>query len=150
MDLTNEQLIAEAVEITHAGIGKAATLERYRDHLVHYGHFQASAQGANFYTARSKHVRLFMGHLEKPGGAYPHASRLRCETTASPACGLRAENCRAGDGAIASCEGGADARGTGVRAVGPSARRIHATSHSDLGQRALGRMPLPRIQHKRD
>jgi hypothetical protein len=35
MELTNEQLIAEAVEVNHAGIGQESTRERYRDHLVH-------------------------------------------------------------------------------------------------------------------
>jgi integrase len=79
MELSNEQLIAEAIEINHAGIGKEKTLERYRDHIVHYSHYLASVHGATFYTARKKHVRLFMGHLEKPGGDKPHDARLRCE-----------------------------------------------------------------------
>lgn len=79
MELSNEQLIAEAIEINHAGVGKEKTLERYQDHLVHYDHYLASVHGATFYTARKKHVRLFMGHLEKPGGENPHSSRLRCE-----------------------------------------------------------------------
>jgi integrase len=79
MELSNEQLIAEAIEINHAGVGKETTLERYRNHLVHYDHYIASVHGATFYTARQKHVRLFMGHLEKPGGECPHSSRLRCE-----------------------------------------------------------------------
>jgi integrase len=79
MNLSDEQLIAEAIEINHAGVGADATLERYRDHLVHYSQYLASAQGGTFYSARRKHVRLFMGHLEKAGGERPHASRLRCE-----------------------------------------------------------------------
>jgi len=79
MELSNAQLIAEAVEINHAGVGRETTLERYRDHLVHFGQYLASAQGQTFYTARPKHVRLFMGHLEKAGGAKPHEARLRCE-----------------------------------------------------------------------
>jgi integrase len=79
MDLSNEQLIAEAIEINHAGIGKEATLERYRDHLVHVGQYLASVHARTFYTARPKHVRLFMGHLQKHGGEKPHESRLRCE-----------------------------------------------------------------------
>lgn len=79
MNLSDEQLIAEAIEINHAGIGKEATQGRYEDHLVHYSQYLASAQGKTFYTARPKHVRLFMGHLEKPGGERPHAARLRCE-----------------------------------------------------------------------
>lgn len=79
MELSNEQLIAEAIEINHAGVKKEATLERYRDHLVHFSQYLASAQGRTFYTTQSKHVRLFMGHLEKPGGERPHSARLRCE-----------------------------------------------------------------------
>lgn len=79
MNLSDEQLIAEAIEINHASIGKAATLERYQDHLVHFSHYLASAHGETFYSARRKHVRLFMSHLEKPGGDSPHAARLRCE-----------------------------------------------------------------------
>jgi integrase len=79
MELSNEQLIAEAIEINHAGVGKIETLERYRGHLVHFSHYLASAHAKTFYTAHRKHVRLFMGHLEKQGGAKPDASRLRCE-----------------------------------------------------------------------
>jgi len=79
MSLSNEQLIAEAIEINHAGIGKEKTLERYRDHLVHFDQYLASVQGRSFYTAQRKHVRLFMGHLEKKGGERPHDARLRCE-----------------------------------------------------------------------
>lgn len=79
MHLSDEQLIAEATEINHAGIGKTKTLERYEDHLVHYSQYLASAHGKTFYTAQKKHVRLFMGHLEQPGGESPHRSRLRCE-----------------------------------------------------------------------
>lgn len=79
MALSNEQLIAEAIEINHAGIGKEQTLKRYRDHLSHFSQYLASVHGVTFYTAKQKHVRLFMGHLEKPGGANPHDSRLRCE-----------------------------------------------------------------------
>ncbi len=79
MELSNEQLIVEAIEINHAGIGKDKTLERYRDHLVHFSHYLASVHGSTFYKARRKQIRLFMGHLEKPGGAKPHDSRLRRE-----------------------------------------------------------------------
>lgn len=79
MKLSNEQLIAEAIEINHVGVGKEKTLERYRTHLVHFAKYLASAHGVNFYGAKKKHVRLFMGHLEKPGGHKPHEARLRCE-----------------------------------------------------------------------
>jgi len=78
MELTNDQLIAEAVEINHAGV-KEKTYERYRDHLVHFAQYLASVHERDFYTCRSKHVRLFMGHLERPGGVNPHRSRLTCE-----------------------------------------------------------------------
>jgi hypothetical protein len=79
MGLSNEQLIAEAIEINHGGIGEEETLERYRKHLVHFSQYLASVHGKTFYTARRKHVRLFMGHLGKHGGVKPHESRLRCE-----------------------------------------------------------------------
>ena len=35
MELSNEQLICEAIECNHAGVG-SSTLERYQDHLVHF------------------------------------------------------------------------------------------------------------------
>lgn len=79
MELSDEQLIAEAIEINHAAIGKDKTLKRYRDHLVHFSHYLASVHGVTFYTSTRKHIRLFMGHLEKSGGAKPDPSRLRCE-----------------------------------------------------------------------
>jgi integrase len=79
MDLSNEQLIAEAVEINYAGVSKEGTRGRYQDHLVHYSQYLASVHGVTFYTAGRKHVRLFMSHLEKHGGEQPHDSRLRCE-----------------------------------------------------------------------
>ncbi|MEZ5078103.1 MAG: tyrosine-type recombinase/integrase [Solirubrobacterales bacterium] len=78
MDLSNDQLVNEAIEINHAGVGKPATLERYRGHLVHFGDYLASVHGKTFYTARKKHVRLFMSHLERQGGSQPHDARLRC------------------------------------------------------------------------
>jgi integrase len=78
MDLTNEQLIAEAIEVNHAGISDKS-LRRYEDHLVHFGQYLASAHGRTFYTAQRKHVRLFMNHLEREGGQKPHRSRIPCE-----------------------------------------------------------------------
>jgi integrase len=79
MELSNEQLIAEAVEVNHAGVRQESTRERYRDHLVHFSQYLASVFGVSLYTARPKHVRMFMNHLEKQGGVSPHDSRLRCE-----------------------------------------------------------------------
>jgi hypothetical protein len=78
MELSNDQLIAEATEINHAGVNDR-TVRRYGDHLVHFGQYLASAQGVDFCGCRSKHVRLFMAHLERQGGADPHPSRLACE-----------------------------------------------------------------------
>ncbi|MGN6816552.1 MAG: hypothetical protein ACTHK3_10795 [Solirubrobacterales bacterium] len=66
MELSDQQLIAEAIETNHAGVRKDRTLDRYRDHLVHYSHYLASVFGVSFYTARRKHVRMFMNHLAKP------------------------------------------------------------------------------------
>ena len=42
MDLSNEQLIHEAIEVNHAAVGEETTLERYRGHLVHYTHYLAA------------------------------------------------------------------------------------------------------------
>ena len=78
MGLSNEQLIYEAIECNHAGVG-SSTLERYRDHLVHFAHYLASVHASDFYSANKKQVRLFMGHLEKQGGATPDPTRLRCD-----------------------------------------------------------------------
>ena len=78
MDLSNEQLICEAVECNHAGVG-SSTLERYRDHLAHFAQYLASIHKSDFYKANKKQVRLFMGHLEKQGGATPDPARLRCD-----------------------------------------------------------------------
>jgi integrase len=78
MGLSNKQLIAEGIECNHAGIGPT-TIRKYEDHLVHFAQYLASAHGSDFYGASKKQVRLFMGHLEKPGGANPDPARLRCE-----------------------------------------------------------------------
>jgi len=78
MGLSNEQLICEAHECNHAGVG-GPTLERYRDHLVHFAQYLASVHKSDFYKANKKQVRLFMGHLEKQGGQNPDSARLRCE-----------------------------------------------------------------------
>lgn len=78
LNLSDAQLIAEAVEINNAQVGDDKTLERYRDHLEHFSDYLASAQGASFYTARRRHIQLFMKHLQKPGGAKPHELRLPC------------------------------------------------------------------------
>lgn len=79
MDLSDEKLIAEAIEINHAGVGKDKTLDRYQAHLIHFSQYLASMHGKTLYSCRSKHVRLFMGHLAVPGGPSPHPSRLTCE-----------------------------------------------------------------------
>ncbi len=78
MGLSDEKLIAEAVEVNHAKVGRS-TLERYEDHLVHFSQYLASAHGLDFYGARRKHVRLFMNHLEEQGGTRPARSRIPCE-----------------------------------------------------------------------
>jgi hypothetical protein len=70
MGLSNEQLICEAVECNHAEVGRS-TLDRYQDHLVHFAQYLASVHRSDFYKANKKQVRLFMGHLEKQGGASP-------------------------------------------------------------------------------
>lgn len=80
MGLTNEQLICEAIECNHAGVGALSrTLERYQGRLVHFAQYLASVHKSDFYKANKKQVRLFMGHLEKEGGATPGLARLRCD-----------------------------------------------------------------------
>jgi integrase len=78
MGLSDEQLIGEAVECNHASIGPT-TLKKYEGHLVHLSQYLASAHSSDFYRANKKQIRLFMGHLEKPGGAHPDPARVRCE-----------------------------------------------------------------------
>lgn len=78
MDLSNEQLIYEAISINHRQVGDEGTRERYRGHLEHFSQYLASVHRRTFYTAKSKHVRLFMVHLERKGGEQPHEDRLRC------------------------------------------------------------------------
>lgn len=78
MEITDEQLIAEAVLVNHASVGKAETREEYRGYLKHFSQYLSSVHGENFYTAKRKHVLLFMAHLEQKGGPKPHESRLRC------------------------------------------------------------------------
>lgn len=78
MGLSNDQLIAEAILVNHARVGKQATLDEYRRSLGHFSEYLASSHGETFYSARRKHVLLFMAHLEKQGGAKPDESRLLC------------------------------------------------------------------------
>jgi integrase len=79
MDLSNEQLIAEAVLVNHAHVGKDTTRNEYRGFLVHFSQYLASVHGKTLYTAKRKHVLLFMAHLGQQGGKKPHDSRLHCE-----------------------------------------------------------------------
>lgn len=78
MELSDQQLIAEAIETNHTGVAKEKTLDRYRGHLVHYSQYLASAFGVTSYTTKRKHVRMFMNHLAKPGGPKPHEARSQC------------------------------------------------------------------------
>lgn len=82
MNLSDDQLIAEAIAINHGDI-KEKTAARYEDHLVHFSQYLASAHGLDFYSAKSKHVRLFMSHLQQEGGALPPTFRSSCGTSVS-------------------------------------------------------------------
>ncbi len=64
MGLSDEQLIDEAVECNHAGVGDR-TLGGYRGHLAHFAQYLASVHGSDLYRANKKQVRLFMRNLEK-------------------------------------------------------------------------------------
>lgn len=84
MSVPDAQLIEEAVAINHARVDEK-TASRYRDHLLHFAGYLATATAptpdtppASFYTAKRKHVTLFLRHLEKHGGEMPHPLRLPC------------------------------------------------------------------------
>jgi hypothetical protein len=47
MGLSNEQLIGEAVECSHTGIGRT-TLHKYESHLVHFAQYLGSAHRSDF------------------------------------------------------------------------------------------------------
>lgn len=79
MTRRSHSLIAEAVAVNHAQVGKQETLDRYRDHLEHYDAYLVSVSGVTATAAKRKHVALFMKHLEQPGGAHPHELRRDCE-----------------------------------------------------------------------
>jgi integrase len=85
MHLSDEQLIAEAIEVNHRKVSEK-TQERYRDHLIHFSDYLASVHGIDFYGARRKHVALFMAHLEKKGGAKPHSARAGCSWCRTRGC----------------------------------------------------------------
>jgi hypothetical protein len=84
MGLSNEQLIHEAVECNHAGVGPT-TIKKYEGHLVHFSQYLASVHRSDLYQANKKQVRLFMRHLEKPGGANPDRPP-RCEWCRARGC----------------------------------------------------------------
>jgi integrase len=79
LNLTDHQLIQEAVLVNHKEIKDDKSLKRYEHHLTHFVSYLASAHQKNLYSARRKHVLMFMEHLKKHGGSTPHASRVACE-----------------------------------------------------------------------
>ena len=84
MGLSNEQLIHEAVECNHAGVG-ATTLERYRDHLVHFAQYLASV------------TRLRLLRSEQEAGPALHGATWRSRADRAPtAPGFAASGARRG------------------------------------------------------
>ncbi len=77
MELSNAQLIREAVEVNHKQV-KQRTIEKYEPYLEHFSGYLESTHGVSFYTAQRKHVVMFVSHLQKHGGAVPHKSRAAC------------------------------------------------------------------------
>lgn len=77
LGLSDDQLIAEAILVNHADIEGTKTLDDYRRCLVLFSEYLRSPFGEDFYTARRRHVLLFMAHLEKRGGKDPDNARLR-------------------------------------------------------------------------
>lgn len=78
MHLSDTDLLNEAVQINHGTVHEK-TLSRYQKHLEHFSFYLASVHEATFYDARRRHIRLFMAHLTKKGGAKPHLSRQNCQ-----------------------------------------------------------------------
>lgn len=82
MKLTNAELIAEAIAINHREVAPR-TLAKYRKHLDHLDEYLSSAHGVTLLEAKRKHLRLFMEHLKRPGGAKPDGLRLPCSWCAA-------------------------------------------------------------------
>jgi integrase len=78
MDLSNEQLIEEAVAVNHRQV-KLRTVEKYETYLEHFSSYLRSAHGVTFYKAQRKHIVTFVSHLQQRGGPSPHKSRVPCE-----------------------------------------------------------------------
>lgn len=78
MSLSDAELIAEAITCNYAEVPKRATLAKYEKHLGHLALYLRDVHGASFYTARRKHIKQFMTHLQARGGAVPDASRVAC------------------------------------------------------------------------
>lgn len=79
LNLSDQDLIHEAVAVDHAQVNNEGTLARYTGHLDHFAVYLASAHGQSFYSAKRKHVLMFMKHLEVRGGSTPDARRVPCE-----------------------------------------------------------------------
>ncbi|HYQ78811.1 MAG TPA: tyrosine-type recombinase/integrase [Solirubrobacterales bacterium] len=137
MELTDKQLIAEAILVNHAGVGKEETREEYRGFIEHFSQYIQSVHGKTLYTVKRKHVLLFMAHLEQKGGLKPHDSRLSCEW-----CKVRGyPDGRSGKGYSASTRKGYL---SGLRFL-----YLHFQVEEDLPDiNPTAMIPAPRIVHK--
>lgn len=70
MNWTDAQLIQEAVVINHKQVG-AKTRAEYARCLEHFSAYLASVHNATFYSAKQRHVLLYLAHLEQPGMPIP-------------------------------------------------------------------------------
>lgn len=77
LDLTNEQILTEAISSNLASIRNPKTLDKYEKHLEHFSDF-LTGRGRTFYTARKKDISVFINHLAVPGGPNPHPQRREC------------------------------------------------------------------------
>ncbi len=59
MGLTDAALIQETIAVNHSGVSKK-TRSKYAKHLEHFSEYLASTHQRNFYTAKRKHVMLFL------------------------------------------------------------------------------------------
>ena len=73
MNWTDAQLIQEAVVINHKQVG-AKTAGEYARCLEHFSAYLASVHNATFYTARQRHVLLYLAHLKDPATPAPNGA----------------------------------------------------------------------------
>lgn len=78
LELSDEQILLEAITSNLASVPSQPTLDKYEKHLEHFAGF-LRGRGRTFYTARRKDISVFINHLGTPGGPEPHPARRGCD-----------------------------------------------------------------------